>query len=115
MSKGAKQYNYDTEKVKNLIKNTNLTYRDISKQTGCPYASVVYHGRRIRGRTNGKNTKGPVNQPAPVLVKRQEEENLSFSITKEKVSVHQYDKEMEQLIHAAKQMGATTIDITVKK
>ena len=52
MAKKSKQYEYDLNEVKQLIKETDKNYREISAETGCPYASVVYHGRKIRGRVN---------------------------------------------------------------
>ncbi|MFG6147945.1 hypothetical protein [Halobacillus sp. B23F22_1] len=44
MAKKSKQYEYDLNEVKRLIEETDKNYREISKETGCPYASVVYHG-----------------------------------------------------------------------
>lgn len=52
MAKKSKQYDYDLGEVKRLIGETDKNYREIAAETGCPYASVVYHGRKIRGRVN---------------------------------------------------------------
>ncbi|WP_347862368.1 hypothetical protein U0355_04125 [Salimicrobium sp. PL1-032A] len=112
MSKGIKQYNYDTEKVKDLIRNTDLTYRTISKETGCPYATVVYHGRRIRGKVYEENSKRPA---ASMIKTMQDDDTLSFSFTKENISIYQYEDDMKQLVQMAEQLGAHSIDITIKK
>jgi|GEM_PF-5555902 len=50
---------YNIEEAKRLIRETDLNYTQIAEETGVPYATVAYHGLKIRGKknTDNKNSK----------------------------------------------------------
>ncbi|MBM7554796.1 hypothetical protein [Thalassobacillus pellis] len=119
----ARQYKYDLHRVKQLLRDTNKSYRKIEKETKCPYSTVVYHGRRIRGKRYNRSVaeeqqleiKKPTlpdisEEPARV----NEQENPLFHITRENVSLDESEKAAAKMIQAAKVLGAKQVTIQVK-
>jgi RNA polymerase sigma-B factor len=76
-----RKVDFNVEEAKKMIKETEKSYKEISDETGVNYATVCYHGKRIRGiqkaQKNGKN--GPVEsrQLTP-------EERLKYGLDKPK-------------------------------
>ncbi|MCA0971535.1 hypothetical protein LCM20_13090 [Halobacillus litoralis] len=128
MAKKSKQYDYDLEEVKRLIGETDKNYREISAETGCPYASVVYHGRKIRGRVNRSHKFDAMEQttpnPAPIQMPASLENNIeqspetsgtTLSISRKEVSIENATAEAEKMIQAARALGLSKVNITVEK
>ncbi|WP_101842988.1 hypothetical protein [Halobacillus sp. Marseille-P3879] len=122
MAKKSKQYEYDLNEVKQLIEQSNKNYREISKETGCPYASVVYHGRKIRGRVNrSKHDTANDLEPNNPIPEKEETETLplfggtSLNISRNNISIDDAEQEAARMIKAAKALGLSKINITIEK
>ncbi|UOQ45671.1 hypothetical protein MUN89_06975 [Halobacillus salinarum] len=125
MAKKSKQYDYDLNEVKRLIKETDKNYREISAETGCPYASVVYHGRKIRGRVNRTQNSILEEMPQSFLpVNNGTEENqvedhmtqgTTLNISRNDISIQDAEEEAAKMIKAAKALGLSKINITIEK
>ncbi|MFC7321831.1 hypothetical protein [Halobacillus campisalis] len=122
MSKKSKQYDYDLTEVKRLIEETDKNYREISKDTGCPYASVVYHGRKIRGRVNRSQydivAEVPSSVPSPTAEELDQMPlfgGTTLNISRNNISIHDAEFEAARMIQAAKALGLSKINITIEK
>ncbi|TGB01679.1 hypothetical protein [Halobacillus salinus] len=128
MAKKSKQYDYDLEEVKRLIGETDKNYREISAETGCPYASVVYHGRKIRGRVNRSHkydameqtTPSPASLQMPVFTEEAqstsyETSGTTLSISRKDISIDDAQAEAERMIQAARALGLNRINLTIEK
>ncbi|MBN8235102.1 hypothetical protein JF544_07555 [Halobacillus kuroshimensis] len=126
MAKKSKQYDYDLGEVKRLIGETDKNYREIAAETGCPYASVVYHGRKIRGRVNRmrqEEIQAEQQQPQSLLALAQEtpEEptvlsgGTTLSISRNEIHIQNAEQEAAKMIKAARAMGLTKINITIDR
>ncbi|MGP4077075.1 hypothetical protein [Halobacillus sp. K22] len=124
MAKRSKQYDYDLSEVKRLISESDKNYREISAETGCPYASVVYHGRKIRGRVNRMhNQQASEEQESIVLPITEETEETptmmsggtALSISRNDVHIQDAEQEAAKMIKAAKALGLSKINITIEK
>ncbi|MCP3028058.1 hypothetical protein [Halobacillus sp. A5] len=122
MAKKSKQYDYDLGEVKRLIEETEKNYREISKETGCPYASVVYHGRKIRGRVNRSKHDVIAEVQAGTEKAIQEESDTlplfggtTLNISRNNISIHDAEQEAARMIKAAKALGLSKINITIEK
>ncbi|RWZ59049.1 hypothetical protein EQV77_08855 [Halobacillus fulvus] len=125
MAKKSKQYDYDLSEVKRLIGETDKNYREISAETGCPYASVVYHGRKIRGRVNRSHQVEDVEYRSTVaapfegvtedLNKEEKPAGTTLSISRNDVPIHEAEKEVARMIKAAQAMGLSKINLTIEK
>ncbi len=122
MAKKSKQYEYDLNEVKQLIKETDKNYREISAETGCPYASVVYHGRKIRGRVN--RTQNSILEEVPqTFLPKTEETNIqsiggagtTLNISRNDISIEDAEQEAAKMINAARALGLNKINITIEK
>ncbi|MFQ3545427.1 hypothetical protein Q7A53_15190 [Halobacillus rhizosphaerae] len=122
MAKKSKQYEYDLNEVKRLIKETDKNYREISAETGCPYASVVYHGRKIRGRVN--RTQNSILEEVPqTFLPKTEETNVqsiggtgtTLNISRNDISIEDAEQEAAKMINAARALGLNKINITIEK
>lgn len=128
MAKKSKQYDYDLEEVKRLIGETDKNYREISAETGCPYASVVYHGRKIRGRVNRSHKYDAMEQTTPSQPTMQmpssplegqeqatEVSATTLSISRKDISIEDAQAEAEKMIQAARALGLSRVNLTVEK
>lgn len=124
MAKKSKQYDYDLSEVKRLIGETEKNYREIAAETGCPYASVVYHGRKIRGRVNRlRQEEISVDQQTPFLSIKEgttEESTLwsggtTLSISRNEVHIQDAEQEAAKMIKAARALGLSKVNITIDK
>ncbi|ARI76170.1 hypothetical protein [Halobacillus mangrovi] len=124
MAKRSKQYDYDLSEVKRLIGDTDKNYREISAETGCPYASVVYHGRKIRGRVN-RTRNVEAHEISPQLLQPIDEEvkeersimsgGTNLSISRNNVLIEDAEREAARMIKAAHALGLNKINITIEK
>ncbi|MFC7062059.1 hypothetical protein [Halobacillus seohaensis] len=126
MGKKRKQYDYDLNEVKRLIKETKKNYRVISEETGCPYASVVYHGRKIRGKVNRSKQDNnatemkPTNEETPPATENTVERlplfgGTTLNISRNNISIQDAEHEAARMIKAAKALGLSKINITIEK
>ncbi|WP_226581244.1 hypothetical protein [Halobacillus litoralis] len=124
MAKKSKQYDYDLSEVKRLIGETDKNYREIAAETGCPYASVVYHGRKIRGRVNRMRQEEISMEQPPSLLSLSEESNeeskmlsggTTLSISRNQVHIQDAEQEAIKMIKAARALGLSKINITIEK
>ncbi|MBH0230682.1 hypothetical protein LCL89_14475 [Halobacillus yeomjeoni] len=125
MAKRSKQYDYDLGEVKRLIGETEKNYREISAETGCPYASVVYHGRKIRGRVNRKRNE-EIQEVNPSMafslndIQTEESPSMvsggtTLSISRNNIKIDDAEREAAKLIKAAYALGLNKINITIEK
>lgn len=127
MAKRSKQYDYDLSEVKRLIGETEKNYREISAETGCPYASVVYHGRKIRGRVNRKRNEElhmheinptmsfPINENQNKESSSMVSGGTTLSISRNNIQIGDAEREASKLIKAAYALGLNKINITIEK
>ncbi|ELK48749.1 hypothetical protein QRD89_16515 [Halobacillus sp. ACCC02827] len=125
MAKKSKQYDYDLAEVKRLIGETDKNYREIAQETGCPYASVVYHGRKIRGRVNRirqEEMNAELNQAPVFTIKEEPKENTNLlsggtalSISRNDIHIQDAEQEAAKMIKAARALGLTKINITIDR
>ncbi|WP_173915573.1 hypothetical protein [Halobacillus sp. Marseille-Q1614] len=121
MAKRSKQYEYDLNEVKRLIQDTDKNYREISAETGCPYASVVYHGRKIRGRVNRSKHEIFSELETSHNNRAEPEENLplfggtTLTISRNNISINDAEQEAARMIKAARALGLSKINITIEK
>ncbi|WP_082233317.1 hypothetical protein [Halobacillus massiliensis] len=121
MAKRNKQYEYDLIEVKRLIQDTEKNYREISAETGCPYASVVYHGRKIRGRVNRSKHEILSELETTPSIRDEQEENFplfggtSLNISRSNISINDAEQEAARMIKAARALGLSKINITIEK
>ncbi|MBA2175529.1 hypothetical protein H0266_11555 [Halobacillus locisalis] len=129
MAKKSKQYDYDLSEVKRLIGETDKNYREISAETGCPYASVVYHGRKIRGRVNRSHKYEAMEEKSPspaanLHVPNQPQEQqgsptasngTTLSISRNDISIEDAEREAAKMIKAAQALGLSKINLTIEK
>ncbi|WP_240339646.1 hypothetical protein [Halobacillus ihumii] len=123
MAKKSKQYDYDLKEVKRLIEETDKNYREISQDTGCPYASVVYHGRKIRGRVNRSKHDMISELPQSTLFSSEEKiqepmplfDGTTLNISRNNIPIHDAEQEAVRMIKAARALGLSKINITIEK
>ncbi|MGP4059073.1 hypothetical protein [Halobacillus sp. H74] len=124
MAKKSKQYEYDLSEVKRLIGETDKNYREIAAETGCPYASVVYHGRKIRGRVNRmRQEELSIEEQQPVLSITEETTETpkmlsggtALSISRSDVHIHDAEQEAAKMIKAARALGLNKVNITIDR
>ncbi|MBX0357776.1 hypothetical protein [Halobacillus sp. Nhm2S1] len=126
MAKKSKQYDYDLSEVKRLIGETDKNYREIAAETGCPYASVVYHGRKIRGRVNRMRQEDMIEEQPQSFLSVKEEQPTSeeatmlsggttLSISRNDVQIQDAEQEAAKMIKAARALGLSKINITINK
>lgn len=126
MAKKSKQYDYDLSEVKRLIGETDKNYREIAAETGCPYASVVYHGRKIRGRVNRmRHEEISEEQPQPIFTIKENHHTsdeatmlsggTTLSISRNEVHIQDAEQEAAKMIKAARALGLSKINITINK
>ncbi|GEN54669.1 hypothetical protein [Halobacillus faecis] len=126
MAKKSKQYDYDLSEVKRLIGETDKNYREIAAETGCPYASVVYHGRKIRGRVNRMRQEDMIEEQPQSFLPVKEDQPTSeeatmlsggttLSISRNDVQIQDAEQEAAKMIKAARALGLSKINITINK
>ncbi|RDY71744.1 MULTISPECIES: hypothetical protein [Halobacillus] len=126
MAKKSKQYDYDLSEVKRLIGETDKNYREIAAETGCPYASVVYHGRKIRGRVNRMRQEDMIEEQPQSFLSIKEDQNTSedatmlsggttLSISRNDVHIQDAEQEAARMIKAARALGLSKINITINR
>ncbi|MGR9048581.1 hypothetical protein ACQ4XT_08135 [Halobacillus faecis] len=126
MAKKSKQYDYDLSEVKRLIGETDKNYREIAAETGCPYASVVYHGRKIRGRVNRMRQEDMMEEQPQSFLSIKEDQHTSeeatmlsggttLSISRNDVQIQDAEQEAAKMIKAARALGLSKINITINK
>ncbi|UOR11628.1 hypothetical protein [Halobacillus amylolyticus] len=123
MAKKSKQYDYDLSEVKRLIEETDKNYREIAQNTGCPYASVVYHGRKIRGRVNRSKHDIVTELPHPPTFSPEEKvhepvplfDGTTLNISRNNISIQDAEQEAARMIKAARALGLSKINITIEK
>ncbi|MBN9655098.1 hypothetical protein J0K78_12530 [Halobacillus sp. GSS1] len=126
MAKKSKQYDYDLSEVKRLIGETDKNYREIAAETGCPYASVVYHGRKIRGRVNRMRQEEMMEEQPQSFLSIKEDQHTSeeatmlsggttLSISRNDVQIQDAEQEAVKMIKAARALGLSKINITINK
>ncbi|MYL49409.1 hypothetical protein GLV98_07925 [Halobacillus litoralis] len=126
MAKKSKQYDYDLSEVKRLIGETDKNYREIAAETGCPYASVVYHGRKIRGRVNRMRQEDMIEEQPQSFLSIKEDQHTSedatmlsggttLSISRNDVHIQDAEQEAAKMIKAARALGLSKINITINK
>nr|WP_202410561.1 hypothetical protein [Halobacillus litoralis] len=109
-----------------MIGETDKNYREIAAETGCPYASVVYHGRKIRGRVNRmrqEEIQAEQQQPQSLLALAQETQEeptvlsggTTLSISRNEIHIQNAEQEAAKMIKAARAMGLTKINITIDR
>ncbi|CDQ18900.1 hypothetical protein SAMN05192559_101463 [Halobacillus karajensis] len=126
MAKKSKQYDYDLSEVKRLIGETEKNYREIAAETGCPYASVVYHGRKIRGRVNRMRQEEIAQEQPQSFLSIKDDNHTSeeatllsggttLSISRNDVHIQDAEQEAAKMIKAARALGLQKINITINK
>lgn len=126
MAKKSKQYDYDLSEVKRLIGETDKNYREIAAETGCPYASVVYHGRKIRGRVNRMRQEDMIEEQPQSFLAIKEDQHTSedatmlsggttLSISRNDVHIQDAEQEAARMIKAARALGLSKINITINR
>ncbi|WP_394218201.1 hypothetical protein [Halobacillus trueperi] len=126
MAKKSKQYDYDLSEVKRLIGETDKNYREIAAETGCPYASVVYHGRKIRGRVNRMRQEDMIEEQPQSFLSIKGDQHTSedatmlsggttLSISRNDVHIQDAEQEAAKMIKAARALGLSKINITINK
>lgn len=68
---------HDANKIrelKKLLKETDLAYKELAEQTGLPYATVAYHGNRVRN----VEKKVETNKEPEVIVSRKSPEDIEY-------------------------------------
>ncbi|WLR48999.1 hypothetical protein LC065_07510 [Halobacillus litoralis] len=126
MAKKSKQYDYDLSEVKRLIGETDKNYREIAAETGCPYASVVYHGRKIRGRVNRMRQEDMMEEQPQSFLSIKEDQHTAeeatmlsggttLSISRNDVQIQDAEQEAAKMIKAARALGLSKINITINK
>lgn len=73
----------EVEKVQQLLRDTAMSYRDISDVTGVSYSVVCYHGRKIRGARVTKKDEGCVVRPLT------EEEKVKYGVMTDVCPTHE--------------------------
>ncbi|SFF88004.1 hypothetical protein SAMN05216353_11210 [Halobacillus alkaliphilus] len=116
-----KKYTYDKDMVLDLVSNSKKKYTEIAKETNCPYSTVIYYGRKIRGQPRRVDV--PINSielnPNPnrtpkETIKLNEDPDI-FWIEEQDVFINEAEVQVSHMIRSAKILGIKKLHITVRK
>ncbi|MYL73122.1 hypothetical protein GLW00_20100 [Halobacillus litoralis] len=113
-----KTYNYQTEEVDRLLKETSLKYTEIQRLTGCPYSTVIYKARKMKRKTKSEDTtlkQLPKQTLNKAKVNAEQSDNLKnvLCFQKNNVDLEEATKVIRDMINSARILGENKVDITI--
>ncbi|QAS54753.1 hypothetical protein [Halobacillus litoralis] len=123
MNNQRRKYNYDLEEVERLLNDTALSYKEIERQTGCPYSTVIYKSRKIKKNKRDRKQK-KLNSPrkdSEITLDSKSDEyaywdsksESTFKFEKKNISLVEANQTIKDMVKAAKVLGEKDVNITL--